>query len=83
MSGGVPWICVRKGTEASQSPIPGAKRSFQVIKLSNLSKYPYDSIYIFVSVKVSTSNGKSYNLTKEEQVKASKILKMGIVSKQV
>jgi hypothetical protein len=66
MSGVVPWICVRKGTEASQSHIPGAKRSFQVIKLSNLSNYPYDSMsYIFISVEVSTSNGKSYNLTKE------------------
>jgi hypothetical protein len=75
----VPWICDRKGTEfdASQCQIPGAKRSFQVIQLSN----PADILLVpFVDIltpaEVSISNEKSYNLIKEEQVEASKMLKI-------
>jgi hypothetical protein len=78
MSGVVHWICVRKGTEASQKHLPGAKRSFQVIKLSNLSKFPYNSIclYIHISRGFQHLMENPTNLTKEEQVKASKILTM-------
>ncbi len=73
------WICDRKGTEfdASQFHIPGAKRSFQVIQLSN----PADILLVpFVDIltpaEVSISNEKTYNLIREEQVEASKMLKI-------
>jgi hypothetical protein len=67
----LPWICGRKGKQAkvtfleSKGPSRRYKYPTQVVIL----KVPF--VDILIPAEVSISNEKSYNLIKEEQVKAS------------
>ncbi len=65
------YLSIRPTFSQKPRPLPRSSRSFNYPTQADILTVPF--VDILTTVEISTSNGKSYNHIKEEQVKPSKI----------